>query len=135
MKNNKLPIAIILLVVAILLIFICPTISLMIPFSIVSVLLCITSLVLNHLDKKEVKEKKGAHTLCNIFGILILVFCLMELFSTILMTNPDMNEPICQREDMVSDCVDKGKGVSNCKYMKSIDIPCNNDALEDSQIK
>ena len=133
--NKKLTIAIILLVVAVLLIFICPTVSLMIPLSIISVLLCIASLVLNHLAKKESDEKKGLSTLCNIFGILVLIFCVMELLGTILMTNPDMNEPICQRDDMVTDCVDKGNGISSCKFMENDDIPCKTDSLEDSQIK
>lgn len=133
----KLKIAIVLLIVAVLLIIFCPNSGLMIPFSIIGILLTLGVLVLNFIAKKEIKkdEKKGIYTLCNIFGILVLIFCLLELIGTILMANPDLNEVICQREDMVSDCVDQGEGFSSCKYMKQIDIPCNTDVLEESQIK
>lgn len=133
--NKKLIIVTVLVLVAVLLVLFCPSIGLMIPFSIISILLCIGSLVLNQIVRKDLGEKKGFSTLLNIFSILVLLFCLVELLGSILMTNPDMNEPICQREDMVSDCVDNGKGVSTCKYMKSVDIPCNNDVLEDNQLK
>lgn len=133
--NKKLKIAIILLIVGVLLVVLCPSVSLMLPLSIIGVLLSIASLVLNHLSRKESNEKKGVSTICNIFGMLVLIFCLLEVLGTIMMTNPDLNEPICQREDMVGECVDQGKGISKCKYMKNVEIPCNNDALEDSQIK
>ena len=133
--NKKLIIVTVLVLVAVLLVLFCPSIGLMIPFSIISILLCIGSLVLNQIVRKDLGEKKGFSTLLNIFSILVLLFCLVELLGSILMTNPDMNEPICQREDMVSDCVDNEKGVSTCKYMKSVDIPCNNDVLEDNQLK
>lgn len=133
--NKKLRIAIILVVVAVLLVLLCPSVSLMIPFSIIGIILCISALVLNYTYRKESKEKKGTSTILNIFGILVLVFCLMELLGTILMSNADLNEVICEREDMVNNCVDQGNGTSKCKYMKSVEIPCNNDVLEDNQIK
>ena len=133
--NRKLVIAIVLEVVATLLVLLCPSVELMTWFSIIGAIFCIIALVLNQIVKKENSEKKWIITMSNIFGILVLIFCLMELISVLLINNPDYNEPICQREDMVSDCVDQGDGLSSCKYMKQIDIPCNSDILEDSQIK
>ena len=133
--NKKSIIAIVLLVITILLIIFSPTVELLFWFSIVGIIMSITSLILNYLVKKENNERKSVTTLCNIFGIIVLVFCLLEFISILLMNNPDLNEQICKRSDMVSDCVDDGKGISKCKYMKQIEIPCNNDVLEDNQIK
>ncbi len=133
--NRKSIIAIVLLVLAVLLIILCPTVELMLWFSIIGIIFGIIALVLNHIVKSEKCEKKSITTLCNIFGVLIILFCFAELVGTVLMSNPDLNEPICKRTDMVGECVDQGDGVSNCKYMKQIDIPCNTDVLEESQIK
>lgn len=133
--NKKLRLAIIFLIVGLLFVLLCPTVSLMIPFSIIGIILSIVSLIFNHLSRKETNEKKGVSTICNIFGILILIFCILELLGTIMMNDPDLNEPICQREDMVNDCVDQGKGISKCKYMNNVEIPCNNDSLDESQFK
>ena len=133
--NRKSIIAIVLLVLAVLLVILCPTVELMLWFSIIGIVFSIVALVLNHIVKKEKCEKKSITTLCNIFGIFIILFCMLELIGTVLMSNPDLNEPICKRTDMVGECVDQGEGFSSCKYMKQIDIPCNTDVLEDSQKK
>ena len=132
--SKRLIVAIILLFISLLLVILCPSINLMIPFSIIGIVFSIASLVLIYSIKK-VYKKKGVLAIANIFGLIILFFCLLELFGTVMMSNPDLNDPICTREDMVNDCVDNGKGISDCKYMKEIDIPCNSDALEESQFK
>ena len=132
--SKRLIVAIILLFISLLLVILCPSINLMIPFSIIGIVFSFASLVLIYSIKK-VYKKKGVLAIANIFGLIVLFFCLLELFGTVMMSNPDLNDPICTREDMVSDCVDKGKGISDCKYMKEIDIPCNSDVLEESQFK
>ncbi len=131
--RKRLIFAIILIIISLLLIVLCPTIELMIPFSIIGIVLTGISLVIVY-SIRNISGKKGI-IITNIFGSIVLLFCLLELFGTILMSNPDLNDPICTREDIVSNCVDKGKGISNCKYMKEIDIPCNSDVLEESQFK
>ena len=132
--SKRLIVAIVLLFISLLLVVLCPSINLMIPFSIIGIVFSIASLVLIYSIKK-VYKKKGVLAIANIFGLIVLFFCLLELFGTVMMSNPDLNDPICTREDMVSDCVDKGKEISDCKYMKEIDIPCNSDVLEESQFK
>ena len=137
--NKKLIIAIVLLALSVFLVVICPTVELMLWFSIIGIIFSVISIVLSSLCKKEIVKNKGKYksacVLCNIFGALVLLLCSLELIGTVVMNNPDYNEPLCVREDMVSDCVDQGEGFYSCKYMKQLDIPCHEDSLKDSQIK
>lgn len=128
--QKRLNIAFILLIVAVILIVLCPTLSLMIPFSVVGIILSITFIIFNHLAKKELKGKK-TYPFYSIFGILVLVFCLLELFGTIMLNFPDLNDQICRRDDLVSKCVDQGNGISKCEFNGSINIPCYSDVVED----